>query len=421
MVQRKRTAPAKVQDKKPVDKIMRVDELTPYLKNARTHSPAQVQKLARSISEFGFTNPVLVWKGQIVAGHGRVMAAKTLGLKEVPVRVLDYLSDAQRRALVLADNKLAEEAGWDEELLAQELSDLSEMDIDISLTGFDAPEIKDAMDALNIEGEDDAPALPQKPVSKLGDVWVLGKHRLLCGDARNSTDFANLLLGSTPDLVFTDPPYGVDYIGGRSAVVKAKPNLKKIKNDTLEGEALGKLIELTLQCGAAEMYFCLSTMLEYPFLQVMDALQRKIDASITWNKGNAGLGFMKYRRQTERIIYLRNKKYKKTENSDVDLWDIAREHGKEYIHGNQKPVALAQRAILNSSEEGQMVLDTFGGSGSTLIACEKNNRVCRMMELDPLYVDVIVMRWQNFTGQKAVLEGSGKGFDAMLQKITRQK
>lgn len=381
------------------------DVLIPYVNNSRTHSDKQVTEIASSIKEFGFTNPVLIDKeNTIIAGHGRLLASKKLGLKEVPTILLENLTEAQKKAYIIADNKLALNAGWDEELLSIELKELDELGYDTSLTGFSEDELSDILDKPITKGLTDEDEVPEdvEPIVEKGDIWQLGNHRLMCGDSTNITDLDKLLNKIKADLVFTDPPYGLDYSGGRTQVVKKK-TYGKLLNDNLEDKDLGSLIQFIFSYikKEADVYVCVSPLFQKPFLDMINELGKKVDAVIVWDKKNAGLGYMKYRRQCEFILYVNGKSFKKGDKSDFDLWSISKDNTKEYKHGTQKPIELIERAINNSSKSEDIVLDLFGGSGSTLLACEKTNRINYSMELDKKYCDVIIKRWENFTGKKA--------------------
>lgn len=390
-----------------------VSALTPYIRNSRTHSDEQVAQVAASIKEFGWTNPILIDEDHsIIAGHGRLQAAQRLSAEQVPTITLTGLTDAQKRAYVIADNKLALNAGWDEEMLAVEINDLLGEGFDLELTGFDQSEI----DALLAEAdkvddgltdEDAVPEVPAEPVSKLGDVWVLGRHRVMCGDC-TSIDAVDKLTDQLPaDMVFTDPPYGIDYGGGRTGKHSV------IKNDALEGTDLGALIAsaFTAKKTGADLYVCVSPLMQRPFMDVFEQNNADINAVIVWDKKNAGLGYMAYRRQCEFILFHKGAPFRKGDKSDFDLWSFSKDVTKEYVHPTQKPVSVPERAISNSSKAGDTVLDLFGGSGSTLIAAEKTGRNARLMELDEKYVDVIVKRWQEFTGKDAVHAESGQTFN----------
>lgn len=397
-------------------------KLLPYARNARTHSEDQVAQIAASIAEFGFTNPILAGSdGIIVAGHGRLAAAQKLGLERVPVVVLDHLSQTQRRALVIADNRIAENAGWDDAMLRIELEDLQLDGFDLDITGFTDEEIKALMPVELTEGltdEDAVPEVPVDPVTKPGDVWLLGKHRLMCGDS-TSVDAFDRLVPEQADMIFTDLPYGMSYGGGRAAGSTKRGALVKahgmIMNDDLEGDALIALVRdaistATAKCkeGAA-MYACFTWRTYAEFEAALQSCGHDVKACIVWDKKSIGLGNSHYRPQHEFIFYCGGHWH--GGKSESDVWYMSRGATGDYVHPTQKPVELIERALNNSSKKGDVVIDCFGGSGSTVIACEKTGRVARLMELDPKYCDVIVKRWQEFTGQIATLEADGRTFD----------
>lgn len=387
--------------------------LIPYVNNARTHSTEQIKQIAASIKEFGFTNPILLdGDNGIIAGHGRVMAAELLKMAEVPCIELPHLTPAQKKAYILADNKLALNAGWDDELLEAELKSLEELDFDVDLTGFDSDELSDIFrDGEAVEDDFDVDAeieAIETPVSKLGDIWQLGNHRLMCGDSTDKETVAKLMDGNKADMVFTDPPYGIDYSGGRTQTVKNK-QYGKILSDTLVGDNLGNLIcnVFIFNKSEADIYICVSPIMQKPFMVEIERCGKVIDAVIVWDKKIPGLGYMAYRRQCEFILFVKGSQFKKGDKSDFDLWQISRDNANKYVHGTQKPIAVPSRAICNSSKQENIILDLFGGSGSTLIACEQTNRNCYMMELDEKYCDVIIKRWETLTGKQAEVIHSG--------------
>ena len=399
-----------------------IERLLPYIRNARTHSEAQIAQIAASIAEFGFTAPILAGSdGVIVAGHGRLAAARKLGLASVPVVVLEHLTPTQRRALVIADNKIAENAGWDEELLRLELAELQEADFDLALTGFDADELLEIMagEETTAEGhtdEDAAPEVPVTPVSKPGDVWIMGKHRLLCGDATDPASYDTLLGTERVAMIFQDPPYNVDY--ANSPKDKLRGTHRPILNDNL-GEGFQAFLLAALKpalqrCDGA-IYIAMSSS-ELDTLQAaFRAAGGKWSTFIIWAKHTFTLGHADYQRQYEPILYGWREGANRHwcgDRDQGDVWEI-KKPAKNALHPTQKPVEVPERAIRNSSRPGSLVLDCFGGSGSTLIACERTGRVCRVMELDPKYCDVIVRRWQDWTGQKAQRADDGLLFDEL--------
>lgn len=379
---------------------LQLDALIPFAKNSRTHSADQVAQIAASIKEFGFTNPVLIdADGGIIAGHGRVMAARKLKLKEVPCIRLGHLTDAQKRAYVIADNKLALNAGWDDEMLKLELGDLKELNFDLSLTGFSTDEINALLTPDVVEGltdEDAVPEVPEEPITRLGDVWILGNHRLMCGDSTNIASVDLLLKGTKADLVFTDPPYNVAFNGrsGKHEVIK-NDNLSEQDFDTFIGEVCN-----TIAAVQPKAYYVWCNWKFYAALQ--GRLEYK--ACIVWAKNVFGMG-KGYRHQHEFCLF--NGALDEAVKNESDLWSISKDTN--YVHPTQKPVALSVRAFGNHIKMLN-VLDLFGGSGSTLIGAEQTGRNAFLMELDPKYCDVIVQRWQEFTGKTATLESTGQPF-----------
>jgi DNA modification methylase len=392
-------------------------ELIPYARNPRTHSDAQIAQIAASIREFGFTNPVLV-DGQngIIAGHGRVMAARKLGLEQIPVIELAHMSEAQKRAYIVADNQLALNAGWDDELLRLELADLSELGFDLGLIGFGEGELERLL-AGSKEGlteDDEAPALPEQAVTQPGDVWVLGEHRLLCGDATVLTDVERVLDGQLADMTFTDPPYNVAY--GSSAKDKLRGNRRKILNDDLGSgfeaflhDACANILSVT----KGAVYVCMSSSELHTLQGAFTAAGGKWSTFIVWAKHTFTLGRSDYQRQYEPILYgwpAGHDRYWCGARDQGDVWFVDKP-ARNDLHPTMKPVALVERALRNSSTSRDIVLDPFGGSGSTLIACEKASRQARLIELDPSYCDVIVQRWQAWTGEQAVLAKNGRSYE----------
>lgn len=395
-------------------------KLVPYARNARTHSDTQVAQIAASIAEFGFTNPILAGTdGVIVAGHGRLAAAQKLGLSTVPVVVLDHLTATQRRALVIADNRIAENAGWDDAMLRIELVTLQDGDFDVSLTGFDADALAELLAGDELKGigatDDDAvPEMPETPVSRPGDVWLLGEHRLLCGDSTRAECFEQLLHGKQVDMVFTDPPYNVNYANTPKDRMRGKD--RAILNDNLGvgfyDFLLAALTPTIAHCRGG-IYITMSS----SELDVLQSAFReaggKWSTFIIWAKNTFTLGRADYQRQYEPILYGWPEgatRHWCGDRDQSDVWQIKKPH-KNDLHPTMKPVELVERAIRNSSRPGNVVLDPFGGSGTTLIAAEKSGRLARLIELDPTYVDVIVRRWQGWTGKHATREADGALFD----------
>lgn len=388
-----------------------VDALIPYARNAKQHSDAQVAQIAASIREFGWGAPILIdGQNNVIAGHGRLLAARKLGMTEVPVVPLEHLSDTQRRALILADNKIGENASWENELLGVELSELQEAGFDLGLTGF-SPEEWDALisgdNATNdgLTDEDAVPEAPVEPISQTGDIWILGEHKVICGDATKLEHYKALLGDELVDMTFTDPPYNVNY--ANTAKDKMRGKNRPILNDNLGDGFGGFLMEAChniLNHTKGAVYIAMSS-------SELDTLQAAFRAAggrwstfIIWAKNTFTLGRSDYQRQYEPILYGWREgidHFWCGARDQGDVWQI-KKPAKNDLHPTMKPVELVERAIRNSSKTKDLVLDPFGGSGSTLIACEKTGRRARLIELDPKYVDVIVKRWEEFSGGKAV-------------------
>ena len=397
---------------------VKTEMLIPYALNSRTHSDEQVTQIAASIREFGFTNPVLIDEEKnLIAGHGRLMAAKKLGLAEVPAIVVTGLSSERRRALIIADNKISLNAGWDMEALTAELKDLAPEFGD--LIGFSEDELVKLLKPDVVEGltdEDALPHIPDEPQSVLGDVWTLENHKLVCGDATDTGAYEAMLDGPA-DLIFTDPPYGMSYGGGRAAGESKKGDRVKahgmILNDDLTGDNLISLVRDALSTALTHckpdvpLYACFTWRTYAQFEAALEEIGRAVKACIVWDKKSIGLGNSDYRPQHEFMFYSAGKWYGGKGESDV--WAMRREAGANYVHPTQKPVELIERALENSSKPGDLVVDCFGGSGSTLIAAERLGRHSRLVELDPKYCDVMVRRWMDYTGKTAVNQ-NGEAF-----------
>ena len=388
-------------------KNLDINLILPYKNNPRKISDTAIEKVANSIKNFGFRQPIVVDKNNIfVVGHTRLQASRKLGLQQVPVLVADNLSEDQINAYRLADNRTNEESQWQNDLLKLELQDLQFKNFDLNLTAFDDFELDDLLfeEKYGLTDDDAAPEVPKEAKTQYGQVFKLGQHKLICGDSSKIEDLQKIMTNELADMVFTDPPYGIDYSGGRTQVV-ANKEYGKIMNDTLQGDELGGLIANMFKFvkNEADYYICVSPLEQKPFLDILKKQNKKLDAVIVWDKKNPGLGYMMYRRQCEFILYVRGKPFKKGDTSDFDLWRISKDNTQKYLHGTQKPVQLSTRAIKNSSKENDLVLDVFGGSGSTMIACEKTNRKCYTIELDPAFCDVIIKRWEDYTGKKAEL------------------
>jgi len=392
----------------PADKIehWQIDRLIPYARNSRTHSDAQISQIAASIKEWGFTAPVLVDEsGGIIAGHGRTLAARKLGLVTIPVVIAVGWTDAQKRAYVIADNKLALNAGWDDELLALELAELDGLGFDAELTGFSDEEIRAMMPsdaAGGLTDEDDVPKGPGQLVTVRGDVWVLGKHRLMCGDSTSMDEIEKLTEKQSIDMVFTDPPYGVavvrDGMVGADFGVAKKGNYKPIIGDETTDTAI-------------EAYnACVSIGAKKIVLWGGNYFSDKLPASSCWlvwdKRGDSGIV------NTFADCELAWTNMTGPARVHKQLWNGMIREGEKHkrVHPTQKPVALCEWGITNYTDKNASVLDLFLGSGSTLMACEKTNRKCFGMEMSPDYCDVIVKRWQDYTGQIAVHAETGKPF-----------
>ena len=388
-----------------------VSEVIPYASNSRTHSEEQVTAIAASIKEFGFTNPVLIDEGNgIIAGHGRVLAAKKLGLTEVPVIVLSHLTEAQRKAYVIADNKLALNAGWDLELLSIEMRGLNDAGFDLNLIGFSADEIANLLveKTDGLTDPDDVPELSDVAVTKAGDVWRLGKHRLMCGDSTVATDVTKLLNEVEPHLMVTDPPYGVEYDANWRDKWSNKCAPGKVENDDVadwsEGWALFSGDVAYVWHGDRHVATVANSLAAHDFV---------IRAQIIWSKNDFAIGRGDYHYKHEPCFYVVRKTCKGHYvggRKQTTIWEIDKPQKSETGHSTQKPVECMKRPIENNASPGQAVYEPFSGSGTTIIAGETTGNPIYAMELSPQYVDVAVKRWMAFTGKDAVLEGSGEIF-----------
>jgi DNA modification methylase len=380
-----------------------IGDLKPYEANSRTHSAEQVQQIARSIEEFGFTNPVLIDQDNgIIAGHGRVEAAKQVSMDLIPCIRLSHLSEAQKRAYVIADNKLALNAGWDDDLLRLEIGALRDIEFDIDLLGFSAEEIDNLFPEEQESGltdEDAVPDAPEDPVTKQGDIWILGNHRLMCGDSTSIDAVETLMDGQKADMVFADPPYGYKYKSNY------QDKHEMLKNDDVMLDFVPAVYPSMFEDSA--LYVCGSFQTISRYIDYI-AQHFKYKNLVVWKKNNWSMGDLKgaFAGQHELIIFAHKGKVNLIGKREPDVWSFDR--APPDVHPTQKPVELIEYAM--SKVKSGVTLDPFGGSGSTLIACEKTNRRSRLMELDPKYCDVIIKRWQDFTGKKAVLESTGEEF-----------
>lgn len=397
----------------PAIEMLPIEELFPYVNNSRTHSDEQVAQVAASIKEFGFTNPVLVDKdNMIIAGHGRMKAAMRLGLTEVPCIRLDHLNDFQKKAYIIADNKLALNAGWDDELLRLELGQLNDDGFDLSLTGFDDDELSKLLIPEQIDGltdEDDVPEPPEEPKTVEGDVWVLGRHRVMCGDSTSIEQLERLCEGQLVDMWLADPPYNVAYEG------KTKDALT-IKNDKMDDSGFRQFLrdayvaaDAVMKAGAV-FYIWHADLEGYNFRAAAHDAGWTVRQCLIWKKQNMVMGRQDYHSKHEPCLY-------GWKDGAAHLWASNRKQttilefdrpSRNGEHPTMKPVDLFEYQILNNTKGSDIVLDSFSGSGTTAIACEKHGRCARMMELDPKYCDVIIKRWQDFTGKEAVHEDGRK-------------
>lgn len=404
-----------------------VEALIPYARNSRTHSDAQVAQIAASIREFGFTNPVLVDEANgIIAGHGRVLAARKLKMADVPAIRLSHLTEAQKRAYVIADNKLALNAGWDIELLRLEINDLRGLEFDVALTGFSTEELDALMAAPGTEGltdPDAIPEAPERPIAVPGDVWLLGRHRLVCGDCTDPLAVEKALNGVKPHLMVTDPPYGVEYDAEwRNQALAGKPRADgKIGGG---GRAVGKVKnddkadwrEAWALFPGDVAYVWHAGNMAHVVAESLMASDLGIRAQIIWAKSQFVIGRGDYHPQHEPCWYAVRKGRKGHYDGgrkQSTLWQIDKPRKSETGHSTQKPVECMKRPIENNSSPGQAVYEPFSGSGTTIIAAEMTGRACHAIELNAAYVDVAVKRWQEFTGQVATLEGDGRSFADM--------
>ncbi len=422
----------------------KIAELRPYARNARTHSKKQVAQIARSIERFGFTNPVLVSdEGEIIAGHGRVEAAKSLGLKAVPTLALSHLSETERRAYVLTDNKLALNAGWDKEVLAIELQALVDLEFDTELTGFSLSEIDLVLDEAgeaDPEGsdtpEDAVPIVSGDSVSRRGDLWILGNHRLLCGDAQQQVDIARLMDGECADIVFTDPPYNVAIDGNVCGLGSVKHREFAFASGEMDRAQFIAFLKSTLGNMAGVMrdgaiaYVCMDWRHMGELLEAGEASFTEFKNLVVWNKTNGGMGAF-YRSKHELIFVFKQGTAAHTNSFGLgdtgryrtNVWDyagissISAERTDELsMHPTVKPVALIADALRDCSRRGEIVLDGFGGSGSTLIAAQKTGRKARLIEYDPLYCDTIIRRWQSYTGKEARIDTTEATFEEVADQ-----
>jgi site-specific DNA-methyltransferase (adenine-specific) len=398
-----------------------ISVLIPYARNARTHSDEQIAQIAGSIKEFGFNNPVLIDKyNGVIAGHGRLAAARKLGLKEVPCIRLEHLTETQRKAYILADNRIALNSGWEAELLSLELSELLDGGVNLESLGFDADEIDALLNKIEptegLTDEDATPEVPEEPVTKPGDVWILGKHRLMCGDSTSIQALEALCQDQAVDMWLTDPPYNVAYEG------KTKDALK-IQNDSMDDDQFRQFLRDSYVAADAVMkpgavfYIWHADSEGYNFRGAAQDAGWKVRQCLIWKKQTMVMGRQDYHWKHEPCLY-------GWKDGAGHLWAADRKQttilefdrpSRNAEHPTMKPVALFEYQMLNNTKGGDIVLDSFGGSGTTLIAAEKNGRIARLMELDAKYCDVIVKRWQDFTGKQATLESTGQTYSELTE------
>jgi DNA modification methylase len=387
----------------------KVKDLIPYINNSRTHSEEQITQLVSSIKEFGFTNPILLAPdNSIIAGHGRLQAVKRLGHEEVPCIIVEGLTKTQIKALIIADNQLALNAGWDLEKLSVEIEGLEADKFDLNILGFEDDFIKDLLHKENqgLTDEDAVPEIKENPKSKLGDIFVLGNHRLMCGDATIQTDVEKLMNKSLADMVFTDPPYGVNY---QSNMRTKSEKFEIIKNDDVELD----IVPIIKTFSKGWIFIWTTWKVLDKWLNNTKELGFPSNMVI-WFKGGGGIGDLKKTFSTDyETALVWNRGAELCGKRIGSVWKINKDGATNYLHPTQKPVALALEALDKTTKSGFKVLDLFGGSGSTLIACEKLGRNGFILELDPKYCDVIIQRWQQFTGKEAIHEQTGKTYNSI--------
>lgn len=385
-----------------------IEKLKPYKNNARTHSDEQIEKIAKSMKEFGFINPVLVDGNlNVIAGHGRILGAKKLGMKEVPCLFIEDLTEEQKRAYIIADNRLAEDAGWDKELLKIELEDLKNMNFDITLTGFELEDFDFSMDETEVIEDEFDETVPEEPTSKKGEIYKLGKHFLMCGDSTDINDVEKLMNGVKADMLLTDPPYNVDYEGGNGLT---------IQNDNMDDETFREFLRVSffnansVMKEGAVFYIWHADSEGYNFRGACHDIGWKVRQCLIWCKNTLVMGRQDYHWKHEPCLYgwkegashLWASDRKQTTVLEFDRPSVSKEHP------TMKPVGLFDYLIKNNTKKDDIVLDLFAGSGTSIIACEQNGRIAYSMELDPKYVDVIISRWEKLTGQQAERIENGK-------------
>ncbi|ESY27389.1 site-specific DNA-methyltransferase [Mesorhizobium sp. C386A] len=423
-----------------------IDALIPYSNNARTHSKRQIRQIADSIQKFGFTNPVLTDESNnVLAGHGRLAAARLLGLKEVPTLSITHLSAAEKRAYIVADNRLAEKAGWDKQILAIELQALVDLDFDVAITGFDIPEVdliisEFSPDNQDDEVDEDEPGLPEKStgpaVTRPGDLFLLGDHRLLCGNALSAANFETLMQGEKASVCFTDPPYNVPIGGHVSGLGKTSHREFAMASGEMSDDEFAGFLEqsFSLIAGSSKPGAIAFVCMDWRHIAETTLAGKQTFGDLlnlcVWNKTNAGMGSL-YRSQHELVLVFRNGKEPHRNNVELgkhgrhrsNVWTYrgANSFGTSRMeeleaHPTVKPVALVADALLDVSRRGDVVLDSFGGSGSTLLASHKTGRHARLIEIDPVYCDLIIRRFERHTGKQATLATTGETFEELFEQ-----
>jgi len=400
-----------------------IDRLIPYANNPLTHPDEQIAQICISIQEHGMVNPILVDQyGNVIAGHGRILGSQLAGLTELPVIVLDHLTPAQARALRIADNKIAANSRWDEEKLCAELAALREEEIDLSSLGFSELELKRVLAELDDQtgdiDDDTLPDPPPQPITIVGDLWILDDHRILCGDSTSLRSLMEVLEGHMANLVYADPPYNIDYRSSRSAAATSGP----ILNDNL-GKDFGKFLYAScaaiLAVSSGGIYISMASCELHTLYQAFTDAGGHWSTFLIWVKDTFTLGRSNYQRQWEPILFgwkAGNHHFFCGARNLGDVWFIDKPRVND-LHPTMKPVELVERAILHSSQRGDLVLDPFAGAGTTLIACQKTSRRARLIELDPRFVDVTITRWQSYTRREAVLASNGRSFrDIALER-----
>ncbi len=406
--------------------LVPLSKLVPYVNNARTHSPEQLTKLRSSLREFGFINPVIIDRDfNVIAGHGRIMAAKEEGITEVPCVFVDYLTEAQKKAYVLADNRMALDAGWDEELLRIEIESLQGADFDVSLTGFGEDELADLFAGdgekdVEDDGFDLSAALEKAAFVERGDIWTVGRHRLVCGDATSAEDVAALMDGKKANLIVTDPPYGVSF--------KSSGGLT-IQNDSMKGDEFYTFLYNSFACMVGHLESGGAAYVFHADTEGLNFRKAFVDAGFhlagvcIWVKNSLVLGRSDYQWQHEPVLYgfLKNGKHRwYSDRKQTTIWNYDKPK-RNKNHPTSKPLDLLAYPICNSSQENAIVLDTFGGSGSTMMACEQTDRICHMMELDEKYASVILRRYVEDTGdsENVYVERGGEKipYSALVKEV----